>query len=260
MSLDHTSKIVKQQTLTRDAFLGGRLHVSQPGNGFRAGMDSVLLGAAVGRDEGQLADLGAGTGVAGLTALVHAQRLRATLVDSDPAAVHLARENVAANSFADRAEVIGFDVTEGARERIAAGLRFGTFASVIANPPFFTAGAGTPASKRGTAARHMPSEDLVGWVVTAATIAKPRGEIIFIAPAAMLPRLLLAFEGRAIALTVLPLTPRDDQPTTRVLVRGIKGSRAPFKLLASRALHEPEGRGFRPEFEAIFRGDARLIW
>src|SRR5215217_6522799 len=47
MSLEHPIDFVKQQTLTRDAFLGGRLNLSQPRNGFRAGLDSVLLGAAV---------------------------------------------------------------------------------------------------------------------------------------------------------------------------------------------------------------------
>src|SRR5690606_27536905 len=71
MSLDQASKIVKQQTLTRDAFLGGRLIVSQPGNGFRAGMDSVLLGAAVSPKSNSLLDLGAGAGTASLVALAH---------------------------------------------------------------------------------------------------------------------------------------------------------------------------------------------
>ena len=47
MSLDQPAALVKHQTVTRDAFLGGRLTVSQPRHGFRAGLDSVLLGAAV---------------------------------------------------------------------------------------------------------------------------------------------------------------------------------------------------------------------
>ena len=59
---------------------------------------------------------------------------------------------------------------------------------------------------------------------------------------------------------MLPLGPHEGEPSTRVLVRGIKGSRAPLTLLASRALHEPGARAFRPAFEAIFRGEARLDW
>ena len=75
-----------------------------------------------------------------------------------------------------------------------------------------------------------------------------------------MPALLASFENRFGDITVLPLTPREGEDAHRVLVRGKKGSRAPFRLLASRALHEAEGRRFRPEFEAIFRGAARLDW
>ena len=74
------------------------------------------------------------------------------------------------------------------------------------------------------------------------------------------PALLAAFEARFGGITVLPLTPREGEPAHRILIRGIKGSRAPLTLLASRALHTAAGRGLRPEFEAIFRGGDRLHW
>ena len=72
--------------------------------------------------------------------------------------------------------------------------------------------------------------------------------------------MLAAFTARFGAVTILPLTPREGEPAHRILIRGIKGSRAPLALLASRALHPPAGRQFRPEFEAIFRGRERLHW
>jgi tRNA1(Val) A37 N6-methylase TrmN6 len=72
--------------------------------------------------------------------------------------------------------------------------------------------------------------------------------------------LLQSFTARFGAITILPLTPREGEPAHRILVRGIKGSRAPLTLLASRALHTPSGRTFRPEFDAIFRGRDRLHW
>ena len=106
----------------------------------------------------------------------------------------------------------------------------------------------------------MAAEALDLWVKTAATHAVPNGEIVFIHVAERLPALLAAFESRFGAITVLPLAPRDGEPAHRVLVRGIKGSRAPLTLLASRPLHTPAGRSFRSEFEAIFRGNDRLHW
>ena len=40
------------------------------------------------------------------------------------------------------------------------------------------------------------------------------------------------------AVMALPLIPHSGKSANRVLIRGIKGSRAPFTLLASRAMHE----------------------
>ena len=134
------------------------------------------------------------------------------------------------------------------------------FGAVIANPPFFDPGRGTAPAIARAGARHMEDDALDKWVKTAATHAAPGGEVIFIHVAEALPLLLAAFTRRFGAVSVLPLSPRSGEPASRVLIRGIKGSRAPFSLLGGRVLHEAAGGGFRPEFDAIFRGAARLIW
>ncbi len=90
MSLDHDADLVKQQSPTRDAFLGGRLVVSQPAAGFRAGLDSVLLGASVRPGTKRLLDLGAGVGTAALVALANLPDASATLAEIDQATVALA--------------------------------------------------------------------------------------------------------------------------------------------------------------------------
>jgi tRNA1(Val) A37 N6-methylase TrmN6 len=260
MSLDHTADLVKQQSLTSDAFLDGRLIVAQPAAGFRAGLDSVLLGAAVNGGSLTLLDLGAGAGTAALVALVHHDRRTATLAEFDPGMLALAAANLAANGFAPRGRALQLDVTAAGAVRAAAGLPRDHYTTVIANPPYFSTGSGTPPSGARAAARHMAAESLDRWVRTAVASAAPGGEVIFVNPAESLPRLIAAFERRLGAMTILPLVPREGEPATRILVRGIKGSRAPLSLLASRALHESRGRGFLPAFDAIFRGLARLDW
>jgi tRNA1(Val) A37 N6-methylase TrmN6 len=246
--------------VTRDAFLDGRLTVAQPQKGFRAGLDSVLLGAAVGATGGQLLDLGAGAGVAALVALRHEPALSATLVESDDEMAGLAAANIEANGFAGRAKVLRLDVTASGRARAGAGLEAEAFASVIANPPFFASGRGTRATARGARARQMGADQLDLWVKAAAGHTAPGGEVIFIHAAEALPALLSSMGGRLGAVTVLPLTPREGEAAHRILVRGVKGSRAPLVLLASRPLHMSDGRHFRAEFEAIFRGRGRLHW
>jgi len=235
--------------------------VSQPARGFRAGLDSVLLGAAVAEGRKSLLDLGCGVGTAALVALVHDADLVATLAEQNTDMVALAKANLTDNGLSDRARVVAADVIGPAAERRAGGIVDNGFGCVIANPPFFADGGGTVAADAGRAgARHMDTAALDLWIKTAAGAAAAGAAVIFIYPAASLSPLLAGFARRFGAVTVLPLTPRDGEAASRVLVRGIKGSRAPLTLLASRALHEAEGRAFRPEFDAIFRGAARLVW
>jgi len=260
MSLDQPPSFVKHQTVTRDAFLGGRLTLSQPSHGFRAGLDSVLLGAAVGQGRKTLLDLGCGVGTAGFVAMAHQPDLGATLAEQNSEMAALAVQNAVANGLAERCRVIQVDVTAKGSERRAGGLLDNGYDSVIANPPFFAGGAGTLAADKGRAeARHMDAATLDLWIKTAASSAAAGGEIIFVYPSTSLSPLLSGFEQRFGAVTVLPLAPRPGEPATRVLIRGIKGSRAPLTLLSSRVLHV-EGRAFAPEFDAIFRGEARLVW
>ncbi|MDZ7883124.1 MAG: hypothetical protein U5N53_09500 [Mycobacterium sp.] len=85
---------------------------------------------------------------------------------------------------------------------------------------------------------------------------------MFIHAAASLPALLPAFMARFAGCSVLPLAPRDGGAASRVLVRGIKGSRVRRSRCARAAPRTAEGRTglHRPEFDAIFRGLARLVW
>lgn len=260
MSLDQTTDLVKHQTTTRDAFLGTRLTLSQPRHGFRAGLDSVLLGAAVPNGTQMLLDLGAGVGTAGLVALVLGRTERADLVERAPATLALARDNIIANGFDERCRAIEADVALPASRRNA-GLVDNAYDVVIANPPFFAMGQGTLApDNRRADARHMEPETLQAWLKSAAASARAGGTAIFIYPAEGLAALLAAFETRFGAITILPLTPRPGDAASRVIVRGVKGSRAPLKLMASRALHGAEGHGFAAPFDAILRGQAVLDW
>ncbi|HTJ58577.1 MAG TPA: methyltransferase [Devosiaceae bacterium] len=221
----------------------------------------MLLGAAVAVGQGTLLDLGAGVGTAALVALVHRPGLGSVLVEADAEMLGLAVGNIAQNGFAERATTIQLDVTAPGAARVAAGLKSDHYAGVIANPPFFVAGQGTLAKGDArAAARHMDAGTLDLWVKTAAAAAAPEGEVIFILPAESLPPLLAAFDARFGALTLLPLSPRQNAPASRVLIRGLKGSRAPMTLLATRALHESDGRAFTADIEAVLRGEAPLLW
>ncbi len=261
MSTTPDSNLYGQQSTTRDAFLGGRVFVSQPKAGFRAGLDSVLLAASIASRASSILDLGAGAGIAAICALADLADARATLLDHQRKMLDLAAKNISLNGLSMRAKTLCLDVTARGSKLFAGGLKRDYYDSVIANPPFFATGAGTLSPDKVRAgARHMPPDELDLWVKTAATSVAPGGEVIFIHRAQALPQLLASFSRRFGAITVLPVVARKEQPAARILVRGKKGSRAPFCLLSPLVLHESAGRAFLPQANAIFRGESRLNW
>ncbi len=261
MSVDQSRLFVKRQNTTRDAFLGGGLYLSQPEKGFRAGSDSVLLGTSVPPEAKRILDLGAGIGTAGLVAARRAERAEVLLAERDRDMLALARDNIVGNGLSDRVHAVEIDLAAGGPEREAAGLVPDSFDCVIANPPYFAAGRGTPAFEAGRdAARHGESGGIAHWIRVAAAVAAPRGEAIFILPAARLNEALAAFDTRFGGLRILPVAARPGAEAKRVLIRGRKGSRAALRLMAPLVLHGRTGNGFAPEIDDILMGRANLDW
>jgi tRNA1Val (adenine37-N6)-methyltransferase len=85
---------VSGEDLTRDAFLGGRLHVWQPARGYRAGTDPVFLAAACPARSGEhVLELGCGVGVASLCLAARVEGLALTGVERQVDYAALARRN-----------------------------------------------------------------------------------------------------------------------------------------------------------------------
>lgn len=244
-----------------DSLLDGRLRLEQPSGGHRAGTDAVLLAAAAPQGfAGDAVDLGSGVGTVGLALAVTEPAARVLLVEKDETAAALAARNADANGVTDRVRVLSADVLAPAAARHAAGLRPGLAALVLTNPPFDTAGTvrATPDPAR-RAAHVLQPGDLDRWIRCALDVLAAHGVLLCIHRAVALPELLATLGSRFGAIAVLPVLPRDGAAATRVLVRAIKGSRAPFSLLAPLVLHAPDG-AFTPAAEAIHRGRERLDW
>lgn len=232
-------------SVTDDAFLGGRLNILQPRQGYRAGLDAVMLAAAVEAPQTafRVLDAGAGVGTAGLCVAWRCPEARVVLVEREPALVRLAQENVARNGLQDRVSVVEADVTTmtaAALERC--GLVEASFDHVIANPPYHTEGAGTAARDDLKAVSHaMPGAQLDDWWRFLARMAKPAGRALMIHKASALPDLIDGAKRRFGGLVATPLLSRAGEPAHRVLIGGIKGSKAEFRLDAGFILHDAEG-------------------
>ena len=245
-----------------DLLLGGKLHLRQPASGHRAGTDAILLSAAAGTPSGLMVDLGAGVGTAGLAVALRSPGLRTLLVEIDPGTAALARENVQLNGLAERADVIEADALSAAGRR-AAGLGEIRADLVVTNPPWYAPGRtrASPDADRARAhtgaATAADPDGLQAWLRAASAVLKPGGHLVAILHAGQLTSLLRSVEGRFGDLHILPVHPRADADATRLLVSGVRGSRAPLRLKPGLFLHAADGR-FTPQAEAIHRGEALI--
>lgn len=244
-----------------EAWLGGRLTLRQPARGaHRAGTDAVLLAASAGAPRGEaVCDLGAGTGAVGLAVARACPETRVMLVERDPEAAALARLNAEENGLAARVRVIEADVTAPGRERRAAGLLPDSVHLLLTNPPFFEPGRHRASPVAARAAAHGFSEPggLEAWLRTCADLLRPGGRLRLIHRADALPACLDAMAGRFGSIRVTPVQPRAEARAIRVLVAGVRGSRAPFVLAPALVLHGPDGR-FTDRVEAMHRGEVSL--
>ncbi len=259
MSADSTTHLGDQ--VSDDAFLGGALNILQPRNGYRAGLDAVMLAAAVPVDQSRplrVLDVGAGVGTAGLCLARRAPFAEVVLLEREPQLAALAAENIARNDLPGHVRVITGVVGTPAAELRAMGLVEESFGHVIANPPYHDSDSATlPPDALKAGAHAMPDTELDDWARFMARMTAPGGVATIIHKADALARLLAVLEARFGALKVLPLHPRSGAPAHRVLVQGIKGSRGPLQILPGFVLHQ-EGNAFTPAAQDILRHGAPL--
>lgn len=258
--MDVTAMDATEMDTTEDAVLGGRLVLRQPRRGHRVGHDAILLAAAVSALAGdQAVDLGAGVGAAGLALARRVEGLAVTLVEIDPALAALAAANAARNGLAARVRSICIDVTGTATSLTAAGLAAGTATHVLMNPPFNVArhNASPDAARR---LAHMASAaTLDQWVAAAARLLGPAGALTLIWRADGLGEVLAALAAAFGAVSVLPVYPKPDAAAIRILVRAIKGSRAPLAIQPGLTLADAAATP-TPAAEAILRGGDAIPW
>jgi len=227
--------------ITEDAFLGGRLLLRQKRSGHRAGHDAILLAAATEARAGdRVVDLGAGIGTAGLALGRRVAGIGLSLVEIDPELAELARANAAANGIA--AETIVLDVTADAQAFAADGLLPDSVDVVLMNPPF-----NDPARHRGSPDRmrhtaHVATEEtLNAWVHAARRILRSNGALTLIWRADGIGEVLAALSRGFGSLSILPVHGEAGRPAIRVLVRAVKGGRAPTRLLPGLMLNDESG-------------------
>ncbi len=243
---------------SEDAVLGGRLRLRQPRSGHRVGHDAILLAAATGGGKGEHAvDLGAGVGAAGLALAARVAGLKVTLAELDPALSALAAGNARLNRLDDRVDVLTLDA-EDTEALAASGLKPSSVDRVLMNPPFHDATRQNLSPDPGRRLAHAAAPGLLPrWIASAAWLLKPQGVLTLIWRADALADVQSALAGEFGGIAVLPVYPRPDAPTIRVLVRAVKSGSGAAVTFPGLVLNDRLGKPSAAA-EAVLRGAGTL--
>jgi tRNA1(Val) A37 N6-methylase TrmN6 len=242
--------------VTTDGMLGGRLLVTQPQAGYRAGVDAALLAAACGAAPGaRIIEAGCGVGAALLAAAIRRPTARFTGMEIDPSAVELGRANIASNGMTDRVRILQGDVA-------APFSRLGqpVFDGALANPPFFDDPGALRSPSPAKARAWISREGLAAWITFLTKAVREGGEVTIIHRADRLADLLGLLSAKSGSIQVRPIQPFADAPAKRVLVRAVKTGKGPLRLLPPLVLHDRSGAKHTDETERLLRGEAALSW
>ena len=229
-----------------ETFLDGRVKAAQPADGFRSGLDAVMLAAAVPAQAGLSAlELGAGSGVASLCLLARVPGLAVTGVERDAGLAALAQRNAEANDAAARFVAADIFALPPDLKR--------DFHQVFANPPFHGEGQASPDAAR--AAALQDGGRLGDWLALGLQRTVSGGHFTAMLRTDRLNEALAALPERGVL--AFPLWPRAGVAPKRVIVQARKGSGAPFALLPGLILHREDG-SWTPEADAVLRCGAAL--
>ena len=234
--------------MSPDRLLGGRVLLRQPERGLRAGLDAVMLAAAIPAKPGErVLEAGTGAGPAILCLMARVTGIDAVAVERDPALAALARDNAAANGAA--VEVIAGDIADPTLRA-----RLPRCHHAFANPPYWAAGTRPPEAQRA-GATHADIVPLSAWAAFCAAPLRHRGSVTLILPAARVTEGMAALRAAGCgALALLPLWPRAGEPARRVILQGRRGARGPDRVLPGIVLHA--GAGWTDAAQAVLRDAA----
>ncbi len=244
---------------TDDHVLGGQLLLRQPASGHRAGHDAILLAAATSARPGQrVVDFGAGVGTAGLAVAKRVTDLSLALVEINPDFADLARHNVEANGLA--AEVITLDLAASAETFAVAGLSPDSVDVILMNPPFNDPARHRASPDKTREIAHVATEDtLATWVHAARRVLKSNGVLTMIWRADGIADVLAALDRGFGSLALMPVHGDVSAPAIRILVRAVKGGRAPAAIHPGIALRDAKGAS-DAHIQQILEGQTALPW
>jgi len=233
-------------------FYNGQVSVTQPGEGYRAGTDAILLASSLQAKPGDsILELGCGTGVVMLLASHHLPDIQFTGLEKSEDMLALSRQNTVDND--------NIDIVSGSIRRIPHDWHL-QYDQVVANPPYFDNRRAVRMSKGKETSFVNKGLTLNDWLDAMLVCMKPRGLGTLIYRADGLEKICAGLANKTGRLRILPIHSYADEPAKRIIVQFRKGVKSESALLPALVMHERGGgERYAPDAANVLSGKAKLI-
>jgi len=233
---------------TLDSFLGGRVKLIQPSEGYRAGIDPIFLAASLQPKPQEIVlDVGSGVGVASISLAVRCPDIKIFGIEVQPDLVNLSLLNIRNNNLVGRVEMINGDLLFPPDK-----IKLNSFDHVMTNPPYYEYSRTKSSPNPGKAQANTETVDLGTWIKYSLKLLKSKGVFTMIHRVERLSQILHHLGEQTGDLVVYPLWPGSHKPARRVIVQGRKNGRGELRLASGMTLHGGPEK-YSPEAEAILR-------
>ena len=225
------------------------LHILQKKDGFRFGMDAVLLADFTRtRPRECIADLGTGTGILSLLLSHQQPDTQFEAIELQPDMADMAGRSVELNGLSDRIHVHAMDLRQAPE-----AFGYEKFHAVVCNPPYGKQN-GTLKSQTETVslARHEQDTSIGEIVKSAGALLRTMGRLTMVFPAQRF--LELCDELRRCRLEpkrVRMVCAKLEKPPYLVLVESMKNARPGLHWMPPLVVYDPQGRE-TAEIERIY--------
>lgn len=234
---------------TEGHLLDGRVRYAQPLDGYRTGIEPVLLAASVPARAGErVLEAGTGAGAGLLCLAARVPGVEGVGVEVDPAMADLARQNVAANGY-NGISIATADID---------GWQGGGFDHAFSNPPWHDPADTLPLGARRRLATHQGAASLERWIAALRGAVRPGGSLTVLVPARQAARAMAALQAEGVGRpTLFPLWPKPGCDAKLALIRGHAAQRGPGRIASGLVLHDADG-AFSGSAQSLLRDGAAL--
>lgn len=232
------------------------LKIIQKKNGFRFGLDAVLLADFTDvRKNGKAIDLGAGTGIVSilLAGKTHARCVKGLEIQSHLAA--MAQRSVRLNSLEDRVEILQGDIKNAVEYFGPSG-----FDAVATNPPYMNKGGGllNPSDTKAVS-RHELLCTLEDVIRVSSKLLCPGGVFSMVHRPERLADIVFSMRTYGIEPKFMRFVhPAAAKKPNLLLVKGTRGGRPLLKVLEPLYVYNSNGL-FSDEINKIYQREVKAI-